>query len=176
MQMRVRPALRAVFLVLYGLTLQATAQPADDATVSAPRFPVYSAEAFGGRLIGTDHGEWGGKLEFEDPAGGRQTILEENIRAIIKNQDGVFVFTGLAHMGLNRGAVYVVNADANSAPRPALFAKLPGAPVRVHQEADGTARFLISTGPRDAQGKFVYACYQLAGKVVERGTGCLPPP
>jgi hypothetical protein len=102
------------------------------------------------------------------------TILEKNILGIIKNKDGVFVFTGLDHLGMNEGLLYVVKPDTNNVPRPELLVRLPGFPTRMHQEPDGTIKFIVFTGGRDQQGGFVHECYQLEGQAVSRGTGCLP--
>lgn len=183
-------SLRAAFLVFYCSALQATAQPVDiatdpdagapqsnkaDMTASAPSSrPDHSMQAFGGLLIGTDRGEWIGRLQFQDTAGGIHTILEKNVLGIVKNTDGVFVFTGLNHLGLNEGLVYVVKPDAHDMPRPELLTRLSGKPIRIHQEPGGTTTFLVSPGPRDEQGRFVYECYRLVGQAVSRGTGCLP--
>jgi len=168
----------------------ATAQPAGIATApdsSAPRpdrvngpapeprrHPERSLQAFGGLLIGTDQGEWIGRLQFQDPAGGLRTILEENVLGIVKNGDGVFVFTGLDHLSTNEGLVYVIKPDTNNIPRPELLVRLSGYPSQVHQEPDGTIGFIVFTGRRDQQGRFLHECYRLVGQEVSRGTGCLP--
>ena len=114
MKQPVHLLLRAALLACYCSALQATAQPvaiASDSNSSSPQsstanvpapeprsHPAHSLDAFGGRLIGTDRGEWIGRLQFEDPAGGVRTILEKNVLGIVKNKDGVFVFTGLDHL------------------------------------------------------------------------------
>jgi hypothetical protein len=183
-------ALRAALLVFYCAALQATAQPAGIATApdssvpqsgmtdvpasAAQLHPVHSIQAFGGLLIGTDRGEWIGRLQFQDPAGGMHTILEKNVLGIIQNKDGVFVFTGLDHLGMHEGLLYVVKSDTSHMPRAELLAQLPGTPSRVHQDPGGTTRFLVFPGQRDQQGRFVHECYQLEGQVVSRGAGCLP--
>jgi hypothetical protein len=168
-------SLRAAFLALYCSALQASAQ-SDTANASAPPSrPDHSMQAFGGLLTGTDRGEWIGRLQFQDPAGGIHTLLEKNVLGIVKNKDGVFVFTGLDHLGLNEGLVYVVKPDTDNMPRPELLVRLAGTPIRIHQEPDGTTTFLVSPG-RDRQGKFVYECYRFVEQAVSRGTGCLPNP
>jgi len=138
--------------------------------------PVHSLQAFGGLLIGTDRGEWIGRLQFQDQdqAGGVRTILEKNVLGIVKNKDGVFVFTGLNHLSMNEGLVYVVKLDTNNIPRPELLIRLPGFPSQVRQKPDGTIEFIVFTGGRDQQGTFVHECFQLAGQVVSRGAGCQP--
>lgn len=182
--------LRAAFLVLYCSALQAAAQPVGIATApdaGAPRPGIaqapapqtrrhgeHSLPAFGGLLIGTDRGEWIGRLQFQDPAGGLHTLLEKNVLGIVSNDAGIFVFTGLDHMSLNEGQIYVLKPDAGNTPHPELLARLPGTPGRIRQEADGTIRFLVFTGQRDQQGRFVPACYQLAGHAVSRAAGCRP--
>jgi hypothetical protein len=59
-----------------------------------------------GRLVGEDHGEWGGSLWWISKDGRRRKWLsDENVHGFVKTSAGVLVIVGLAHMSLNHGAV-----------------------------------------------------------------------
>ena len=67
-----------------------------------------------GTFLGRDRGEWGGQLLFQ-PAGKQTTpapLKEGNIRLIFQANDRVYFIEGLAHMGLNAGALYQVTGKA----------------------------------------------------------------
>ena len=87
-----RPLLLTAMLVLSGCSVE---QPTP---IQAPEVivPDYSLDAFGGHLLGTDRGEWIGKLMFQDADGNLTTLLNENVHGIVENADGIFAFTGLA--------------------------------------------------------------------------------
>ena len=174
--MRLRLRLLPILLAMSAATAQPAgiADRADVPASASQRHPERSMQAFGGVLIGTDRGEWIGSLQFQDAAGGKHTILEENVLGLVKNGEGVFVFTGLDHLSLNEGLVYVVKPDITNIPRAELLVRLSGTPGQVHQEPDGTTRFVVFTGHRDQQGRFLHECYQLVGHVVSRGTDCRP--
>jgi hypothetical protein len=135
--------------------------------------PDHALAAFGGQLFGTDRGEWIGKVVFQDAAGNLQTLLNENVHGIVRNSAGIFVFTGLAHMGTNEGYIYTVALSANQQVQTALLGRLPGAPSQVSQKADGSITFLVFTGT--SANRRAYECYSLTGKTVSRSYDCLPP-
>lgn len=59
-----------------------------------------------GRLVGEDHGEWGGSLWWISKDGRqRKWLSDENVHGFVKTSAGVLVIVGLAHMSLNHGAV-----------------------------------------------------------------------
>ncbi|WP_141233359.1 hypothetical protein [Lysobacter antibioticus] len=134
----------------------------------------HTLEAFGGRLSGTDAGEWIGKLVFQDADGDLETVLNENVHGIVENPEGVFVFTGLAHLSANEGYVYRL-ARTDDGPVAAIrLGRLPGAPSRVRQaQRGGAISFLVYSGYRND--RQLFECYQLAGSIVSRGHDCLPP-
>ena len=133
-----------------------------------------SLAAFSGHLLGTDRGEWVGKLMFQDAHGNLVTLLNENVHGIVKNSEGIFVFTGLAHMSLNDGEIFTVARTPDGKLTTSSLGHLPGAPSRVRQrEPGGATSFLVYSGFRGDQRLF--NCYQLIGKVVSRGQDCLPP-
>jgi hypothetical protein len=92
---------------------------------------------------GTDDGEWGGELRVTARDEVR-VLLSDNVRALVPTQDGLLVFTGLAHLGISRGAVHRV---LNPASDPVLerITLLPDAPVIVlqHKESTDAVRTVI---------------------------------
>jgi len=136
--------------------------------------PDHSLDAFGGRLLGVDRGEWGGKLLFQDADGNLDTVLTENVQGIVKNPGGIFAFTGLAHRSINDGYLYLVVRDPDGSIKASRLGRLPGAPSRVSQlQPDGVTSFLVYSGI--SNGRSLFECYQLAGKIVSRAHNCLPP-
>lgn len=136
--------------------------------------PDHSLDAFGGQLLGTDRGEWIGKLMFQDADGKLETILNENVHGIVKNSDGIFVFTGLAHLSTNEGYIFSILRGPDGPVTASRLGRLPGAPTRVSQsQPDGVTSFLVYSG--FSGNSPLFECYQLTGKVVSRGHGCLPP-
>jgi len=146
-------------------------------TPQAPHVIIadYVHSAFGGKLLGTDRGEWTGELLFQDGTGGVERILHENVQGIVENHAGIFVFTGLHHMGTNVGYIYTITLTSNNDVVATRLGSIPGAPSDVIQHPDGTASFLVATEHYDLKGRAVYDCYELAGKLVKHSLGCLPP-
>lgn len=135
----------------------------------------YMQPAFGGRLLGTDRGEWVGELLFQDEAGRLETILHENVHGIVENPAGIFVFTGLNHMRTNVGDIYTVTLTKNNDVVATRLGRIPGAPRDVTKQRDGTTTFLVTTERYDREGRPIYDCYELRGKLVEHSLSCLPP-
>ncbi len=62
----------------------------------------------GGKLIGIDNGEFGGYLNFipkDTPTVSRQ-IKSGNIKLIFQFNDTIYFIEGLAHLSVNKGALY----------------------------------------------------------------------
>lgn len=135
----------------------------------------YAHRAFGGNLLGTDRGEWIGELLFQSEDGGVERILHENIHGIVENRAGIFVFTGVHHMGINDGSIYIISRTSNNDVVATRLGRIPGAPRDVTQHPGGTTTFLVATERYDLQGRTVYECYALTGEIVERSSECLPP-
>src|SRR5262249_710701 len=57
----------------------------------------------GGALIGSDMGEFGGKLAWQPTGGQAQTLIKDNVVAIEPAHGGGIVLFGRADMGLVRG-------------------------------------------------------------------------
>lgn len=148
---------------------------ASTATLTRLSVPAHTLHVFGGMLLGVDNGEWGGNLTFEDAAGDSVELLRENVQGIVRNEAGVFVFTGLNHMGFNEGYIHSVSRTEAGRIEASLLGRLPGAPGQVIQRADGVTNFLVSTGDYSRDGRPVYACYALTGRIVSHSLDCLPP-
>lgn len=135
----------------------------------------YVHPAFGGKLFGTNRSEWTGELLFQDENGGVEKTLHENVQGIVENHAGIFVFTGLHHMGTNVGYIYTITLTRNNGVLATRLGRIPGAPSDVTQHPDGATSFLVATERNDLDGSAVYDCYELAGKRVRHSLACLPP-
>lgn len=91
----------------------------------------------GGKLIGTDHGEWGGELGFVDEKT-TQSVIDDNVRAIVQRGSRIFVMTGLDHGGLNRGYIWEVARSDDGRWSARRLWRLPGMPYEVVAAPDGT--------------------------------------
>lgn len=129
--------------------------------------------AFDGHLLGSDVGEWIGRLEYVARDGARQTVLEENILGIVKDASGVFAIGGLAHMSTNRGAIYRIDRRNDGTLSAGVLLTLAGAPSQVRTYSDGTADFLVFEGWTGNRKHF--RCYRLANALVEPANTCEPP-
>ena len=145
--------------------------------ISVPKEHVlvvdYSLPAFDGKLLGTDKGEWIGSLMHQDEIGKIHILLNENVHGIIQNKAGIFVFTGLSHLGTNDGYIYSVTQGQDRDINTKLLGRLPGAPSKVRQLPDGSTSFLVYVGYKDDNPYF--ECYSLNGKIVSRSLDCSPP-
>ena len=130
--------------------------------------------AFDGHLLGSDVGEWIGRLEYVAHDGARQTVLEENILGVVNGASGVFAIGGLAHMSTNRGAIYRIDRGHDGTLRASVIVALAGAPSQVRTYSDGTADFLVFEGWLGERRYF--RCYRLADAAVQPANTCAPPP
>ena len=73
--------------------------------------PVVAVQVGEGWLLGSDRGEWGGALIYRSPEGKDTTLIKDNIEDVYKFPFGYVVTTGLSHMGLNDGSIYVVTNE-----------------------------------------------------------------
>jgi hypothetical protein len=83
-----------------------------------------------GLLLGGNRGEWGGELAFKDKAGVVTTLVEDNTTGIHRMPFGVVAATGLAHMMLNHGYLYLVEFKEGAPPKARIWKVLPGAPMQ----------------------------------------------
>lgn len=82
-----------------------------------------------GYLTGSDRGEWGGELVWHSGSNEPAILIERNIRAILPYGEGALISTGLAHLGMQEGAVFRVEFSAEGDPQIFQVAELPGAPL-----------------------------------------------
>jgi HEAT repeat protein len=82
-----------------------------------------------GTLVGTNRGEWGGKLTFIDSNETVHPILEDNICGIFGDSQRVLVIAGLAHLMGNRGIVYELILNDKGSYDAKKLVTLPGAPA-----------------------------------------------
>lgn len=67
-----------------------------------------------GWLAGFDAGEWGGELWWLGEKGSpRRRLSQENVVGLAPASEGFFVFTGLAHLGTDRGGVLLASRGAS---------------------------------------------------------------
>lgn len=65
-----------------------------------------------GWLIGSDAGEWGGKLFwFKENESQKVELLDDNVRGIIKDGGVFFILSGQAHMVIDEGKIYRLVKD-----------------------------------------------------------------
>jgi hypothetical protein len=96
-----------------------------------------------GLLIGFDGGEFGGGLWWSNNDGSKVSkLMDAPVKSLMATSDGVFVFTGIAHMGLDNGKVWVLR-NASVDPNPALLIELNGAPQVITKGSNRS--FLVAT-------------------------------
>jgi hypothetical protein len=67
-----------------------------------------------GWLLGSDRGEWGGRLVYKTHDGNQKNIIDDNIKDIYEYSYGYIVVAGLGHMGVSRGTIYLVTVKNNN--------------------------------------------------------------
>lgn len=80
--------------------------------------------------IGTNNGEWGGKLEAVI-AGERKELMKGNIVHLLPLEGKLYIIEGLAHLSMASGSVSVIE-DIKNPSEPKLITKLPDAPDLVY--------------------------------------------
>ena len=88
-----------------------------------------------GALVGTDNGEWGGELAFVGKGGDRKVLLSDNVGAILQTSEGIVVITGLGHLSLRYGSVYLARPDQRGVWLVEKRLVLPGFPEGVKRIA-----------------------------------------
>lgn len=93
-----------------------------------------------GKLIGTNHGEWGGEIGFIDEKTNetQETIIDDNVLGIAERGGHIIVVTGLDHGGLNRGFIWEVTRAGNGKWSARRLWRLPGTPYETMVGPDGT--------------------------------------
>jgi hypothetical protein len=79
-----------------------------------------------GELIGTDRGEFGGELRWKSAQGQEQSIIKDNVMAIVPTEGGAIVLFGLAHLGSAHGYAVRVSQRDDGGWSLSEAARLPG--------------------------------------------------
>lgn len=102
----------------------------------APGTGVKTSDGF---LLGATRGEWGGELVHLDrKLQGLTRLLETNVVGIHRTSIGIVVVTGLSHMFINEGALYLAKPLSTGKYELKLWKVLPGAPYRSGMLKGGT--------------------------------------
>jgi len=97
-------------------------------------------------LVGFDAGEFGGGLWWTSQDGKRTKLLtRENVQAFIQRDKDVLVFTGLSHMGYDRGAAYLFRSTGDDG-EITRIADLDSAPSAALLENNGSVLIAVSNG------------------------------
>ena len=102
--------------------------------------------AGGSWLVGFDAGEFGGGLWWTSQDGKRTKLLtRENVQAFVPREKDVLVFTGLSHMGHDRGAAYLFRSTDDDGELTRI-ADLDSAPSAALLENNGSVLIAVSNG------------------------------
>jgi hypothetical protein len=130
----------------------------DEADAPLPNIQI---TVFGGTLLGSDAGEFGGKLAFQDAEGRTFELVQENVQVMLQRGGEVIVITGLSHMATNYGRVWLVSASPGGEVSARLLHQLPGAPRNMGMSPSTDAIwFTASTGGLNWLGRYIssYEC------------------
>jgi len=122
--------------------------------------------AFKGELLGFNGGEWGGSLIFKDVDGKQHVVLGENIQGIFLTSEGVFVFTGLSHLGSNVGAIWEVTETSGGLVRAERLHQLHGEPGRIQNLDSGWFLFYVRSDRFTSDGFAQFDCMQFINRIV----------
>ena len=64
-----------------------------------------------GYLLGASRGEWGGELVYSDGKSQSTKLLDKNVVGIHEMPFGILAVTGLAHLSMNQGDLYLVRPE-----------------------------------------------------------------
>jgi hypothetical protein len=100
-----------------------------------------------GELIGTNHGEFGGKIEWAGRDATRQVVVpDKNPVAFAVRGDDVFVATGLAHLSSNVGEIIKLNRARGGAWQASTVMDLGHAPTAGFQVDNDVWMVLTTNG------------------------------
>ncbi len=100
-----------------------------------------------GRLVGENHGEWGGGLWWISRDGRRRKQLsDENVHGFVKTSSGVLVIVGLSHLTFNYGEVLQYIDGPGRKKRVKAFADLGFAPRTFLLESPESVMVLTRDG------------------------------
>ncbi len=96
-----------------------------------------------GYIVGRDRGEWGGELAYVTKQFSIATLLNINTNGIYRLPFGILAVTGLAHLGMNDGALVLLVPVEGGGYRTKRWKTLPGGPISSGMLANGN--LFIST-------------------------------
>ena len=118
--------------------------------------------AFGGVIVGSNMGEFGGDVRFTQSDGTSYGIVPNNSAGVFAMPYGVVALTGLEHLGSSRGAVHSISKAVDSPVTAKLMMHLPGAPCDVARDGENITMkigYWEERSPNDQVRR--YACYRL---------------
>lgn len=148
---------------------------AEEKEMLARTQPDYTLEALGGTINGKDLGEWGGEVTFREQNGHEYQLIDDNSRGIFDMPYGVIAITGLAHMGQNRGSVYVIwRKDPTDGVAATKTLTLPGWPCEtIASKNEIMLRVFRGYGSAsDRPSSPLYTCYALESPNRIQPTAC----
>lgn len=99
-----------------------------------------------GFLVGFNHGEWGGALNwYSDSGSSRGELLNDNVVDLLAVPNGFIVLTGLSHLGSDEGRATEL-VDTGTVFRIGRSADLGSAPRAAILERDGAAIVATTVG------------------------------
>lgn len=118
--------------------------------------------AFGGRLLGSDHGEWGGRLSFQYGDGTGVPLLDTNVVGLHRMPSVHVVVTGLWHMSADDGKLLLVTRNGDRKLRVDVLAVLPHAAVKSWQRKDGSLDIaMLDKDIEPSDGVWPFQCVHL---------------
>ena len=105
--------------------------------------PTCGLKTADGYIVGRDSGEWGGELAWVTEHSSTKILLKENTHGIYRLPFGILAVTGLAHLNLNHGAIFLVEPVESGGYRAKRWQRLSGAPSFSGQLVNGN--LFIST-------------------------------
>lgn len=165
-------SLGAALVLVAGQTACDNGRP-DIPEESSDRILVFEHRipAFGGELVGSNQGEFGGELAFRSHAGVITPLVEKNVVGLHAMSFGYIAITGLAHMQTNEGEVLSVSQKGTGRLSVDRIAVLPSAPMESRQRSDSIEMRLFS-GKFDEEGKPMHTCWVLQADKQVRQARC----
>ena len=124
--------------------------------------------AFGGTVVGADMGEFGGGVSFIDSDGTTYQVISDNSHGIFNTPHGVLAMTGLAHMSINRGAVYLLSREPNKRVSATVTLQLPGAPCNDTSLSNGDISLRVFAGIRNNDPSYRCFLLQSPSRLIEQ--------
>jgi HEAT repeat protein len=93
-----------------------------------PGLKIVALRTAGKYIVGTDHGEWGGELYEVGTDSQARVLLDQNTSGVYRLPFGILAVTGLAHLGMDHGALYLVRPLEGGKFKATLWKTLPAAP------------------------------------------------